>query len=310
MTDQLDAPRGPLTAGTPSADAPGSALDASAAAPRRATSRRLRSPSFVVGASMVAVVVLVGLVAFFWTPYTIGTRGTGERLGGPSADFWLGTDKLGRDVLSQLMAGATNAVVVAVCSVAIAAVLGITLGVLAASTTRWVDVAVLNVVDLMIAFPTLLLAMLIVTVRGASLSSVIAAIGISGAAVIARITRINASRVLREDYVVAASASGTGWWGTVRRHVLPNVAPTLLVQLMLLAGAAILAEASLSYLGLGPRPPYASWGRMLNEAQATISAAPLAAILPGLLIAWTVLGLNLLGDGIRERSDPSLRGDR
>lgn len=305
MTDQLDAPRVPAGADAEKGDAERGEVTA----PRRA-SARLRSPSFVAGASMVSVVVLVGLVAFFWTPYTIGSRGTGERLGGPSADFWLGTDKLGRDVLSQLMAGATNAVVVAVCSVAIAAAIGITLGILAASTTRWVDVAVLNVVDLMIAFPTLLLAMLIVTVRGASLSSVIAAIGISGAAVIARITRVNASRVLREDYVVAAAASGTGWWGTVRRHVLPNVAPTLLVQLMLLAGAAILAEASLSYLGLGPRPPYASWGRMLNEAQSTITAAPLAAVLPGLLIAWTVLGLNLLGDGIRERSDPSLRGDR
>ena len=267
-------------------------------------------PSLIAGAIMVTVTAVVGVVAYFWVPYPPGSVGDGGRLDGPSSQFWIGTDRLGRDLFSQLMGGANSALIVAVSAVLIAGILGVTVGILAAATTRWVDVALLNIIDMLIAFPTLLLAMLVVTVRGASLSSAVIAIGVAGSAVIARVTRVNTSRVLREDYVTAATASGTGWFGIMRRHVLPNIYPTLLVQLMLLAGAAILAEASLSYLGLGSPPPAASWGRMLKEAEKTISAQPWGAIMPGLAIAWTVLGLNLLGDGIRERTDPSLRGDR
>lgn len=267
-------------------------------------------PSLIAGTIMVAVTTIIGIVAAFWVPYPPGSVGDGGRLDGPSSQFWIGTDRLGRDLFSQFMGGANSALIVAVSAVLIAGILGVTVGILAAATTRWVDVALLNLIDLMIAFPTLLLAMLIVTVRGASLSSAVIAIGIAGSAVIARVTRVNASRVLREDYVTAATASGTGWFGIIGRHVLPNIYPTLLVQLMLLAGAAILSEASLSYLGLGSPPPSASWGRMLKEAEKTISGQPWAAIAPGVAIAWTVLGLNLLGDGIRERTDPSLRGDR
>lgn len=272
--------------------------------------KRSYPPSLIAGTLMVAVTVILGLVSFVWTPFPVDSVGDGDRLAGPSADFWIGTDRLGRDLFTQLMTGAQSALIVAVCAVLIAGVLGVLIGILAAATTRWVDVALVNLVDLLIAFPTLLLAMLIVTVRSASLSSAIFAIGISGSAIIARITRINASRVLREDYVTAAIASGTKWVGIVVRHVVPNILPMLIVQLMILAGTAILAEASLSYLGLGAPPPAPSWGRMLKEAQATISVQPIAAFAPGIAIAWTVLGLNLLGDGLRERLDPSLRGDR
>lgn len=267
-------------------------------------------PSLIAGGIMVAVTTVVGLLAAFWTPYSADSVGDGGRLEAPSSQFWIGTDRLGRDLFSQLMGGANSALIVAISAVLIAGILGVTVGVLAAATTRALDVALLNIIDLLIAFPTLLLAMLIVTVRGANLSSAIIAIGIAGSAVIARVTRVNTARVLREDYVAAATASGTGWFGIIGRHVLPNIYPTLLVQLMLLAGSAILAEASLSYLGLGAPPPAPSWGRMLKEAQSTISAQPWGAIVPGIAIAWTVLGLNLLGDGIRERTDPSLRGDR
>ncbi|MFI2754130.1 ABC transporter permease [Cellulomonas sp. P22] len=294
--DLTDHPAAPGSAPTPT-------IPARAGRPRW-------SPSLVAGTVLVGLVALVALVATFWTPYAADAAGTGPRLSGPTAEHWAGTDRLGRDLLSQLMGGAQAAVIVAVCSVLVAALLGLTLGVLAAATTRWLDLALVNVVDLLIAFPTLLLAMLIVTVRGASLTSAVAAIGIAGSAVIARVTRVNAARVLREDYVTAGRASGTGWWGTVLRHVLPNIAPTLVVQLMLLAGSAILAEASLSYLGLGAPPPQASWGRLLREAQATMLVQPWGAILPGLAIVATVLGLNLLGDGLRERNDPNLRGDR
>lgn len=272
--------------------------------------RRHVPPSLIAGAIMVAVTVVMGLVSIVWTPFPVESVGDGDRLAGPSAEFWIGTDRLGRDLFTQLLTGARSALIVAVAAVVIAGVLGVLIGIVAAATTKWLDVALVNLVDLMIAFPTLLLAMLVVTVRGASLSSAVIAIGVSGSAVIARITRINATRVLREDYVTAAIASGTRWVGIVVRHVLPNILPMLLVQLMILAGTAILAEASLSYLGLGAPPPAPSWGRMLKEAQSTLSVQPIAAIVPGIAIAWTVLGLNLLGDGLRERLDPSLRGDR
>jgi len=303
-------PRDPSLAPTVDGLAPQPSPDRSGPRPVVARASRRRSPSLIVGALLVGLVAVVGVVATFWTPYALDAAGAGPRLSGPSAQHWAGTDRLGRDLLSQLMGGAQSAMVVAVCSVLVAGALGLTLGVLAAATTRWLDVALVNVVDLLIAFPTLLLAMLIVTVRGASLTSAIAAIGIAGSAVIARVTRINAARVLREDFVTAATASGTGWWGTVARHVLPNIAPTLLVQVMLLAGGAILAEASLSYLGLGAPPPQASWGRLLREAQSTMLVQPWGAILPGVAVVATVLGLNLLGDGLRERNDPNLRGDR
>ena len=283
-------------------------LDPQPAAGKRV--RRAWSPSFIAGIVMVSVVLLVGLVAAVWTPYSLDSTGDGGRLSGPTSEFWLGTDKLGRDLFSQFISGATSALVVAVSTIIIAGIIGLVLGIAAAATVWWFDAGVSKVIDIMIAFPTLLLAMLVVTVRGASLSSAILAIGISGSAVIARVTRINTARVLREDYVRAARTSGTGWWGIIGTHVLPNIYPMLLVQLMLLAGAAILAEASLSYLGLGAPPPTASWGRMLLEAQSTVSVQPLGALAPGFAIAWTVLGLNLLGDGIRDYTDPTLRGDR
>ena len=173
------------------------------AAPLRAPRTRRRRgaglpPSLVVGAVLVGLVAVVGLVSLVWTPYALDDTGTGARLAGPSAAHWGGTDRLGRDLLSQLMTGAGNALVVAAASMLVAGVLGVTVGVLAGATRRWVDVTLLSAVDLLIAFPTLLLAMLIVTVRGASLSSAIWAIGISGSAVIARVTRVNVARVLRE----------------------------------------------------------------------------------------------------------------
>lgn len=270
--------------------------------------RRRRFPlSLIVGLVLVGIVVAAAALSRIWTPYELTERSR-ARLTGPSLEHWAGTDRLGRDLFTQLLGGAESAIVVALSSVLIAGVIGVVVGILAASVGRVADSALLSVIDLMIAFPTLLLAMLIVTARGASLGAAVAAIGISGSAVIARVTRVNAARALREDFVVAAVASGIGWWGIRVRHVLPQIWPTLLVQLTLLAGGAILAESSLSYLGLGTPPPQASWGRMLREAQATMSTAPWGAILPGIAIVIAVLGINLLGDGIRERRDPSLGG--
>lgn len=293
-----------LTAATTGAPAGGDT-----AAGRISRRRRSVSPSLVVSLLLLGAVLAVAGLSWVWTPYGL-TEAAGPRLAGPSLETWAGTDRLGRDLATQLMLGARSAVIVAVATMALAAAIGVTVGVLAAAAQRWLDVTMQTVVDLLIAFPTLLLAMLVVTVRGASLSSAILAIGIAGSAIIARVSRINAARVLRDDYITAARAAGVSLLGVIMRHVLPNIAPLLAVQLMLLGGGAVLSEAALSYLGLGTPPPTASWGRMLREAQSTMAVQPSSAIFPGLAIAVMVLGLNLLADGLRERFDPSLGGRR
>lgn len=277
------------------------------AAPARP--RRRRSVNLAVGAVLFGVIAVIGLVSLVWTPYEFSDT-EGGRLQPPSAEHWAGTDRLGRDLFTQLMIGARLALAVGFGSVAIAAVVGISLGLLAAVARRWVDDAVSSLLDIAIAFPTLLLAMLIVAWRGASLDSAILAIGLAGSAVIARLTRITATRVLAQEFVTAARTSGTGTAGIIRWHVLPNVWPTLIVPLALQFGGAVAAEASLSYLGLGSPPPNASWGRMLQEAQSTVLIAPTAAVLPGILLVALIIGMNLLADGLRDVADPTTRSIR
>lgn len=276
------------------------------AAPRR---RSRRSLNLALGGVLFGTILVVALVSFFWTPFALEDTG-GGRLQPPSAEHWAGTDRLGRDLFSQLMVGARLAIIVGTGSVLIAAFLGILLGLLAATAARWLDDALSSLLDIAIAFPTLLLAMLIVAWRGASVESAILAIGLAGAAIIARLTRVTASRVLAMEFVTAARTSGTGSLGIVWHHVLPNVWPTLVVPLALQFGGAVVAEASLSYLGLGSPPPNASWGRMLQEAQSTVLVAPMAAILPGLLLVVTIIGMNLLADGLRDVADPASRSIR
>ncbi len=274
-----------------------------------ARTRRRRSLNLIVGAVLFGAIAAIGLVSLFWTPFSFSDT-TGDRLQPPSAEHWAGTDRLGRDLFTQLMIGARLALAVGFGSVAIAAVVGILLGLLAAIARRWVDDAVSSLLDIAIAFPTLLLAMLIVAWRGASLESAILAIGLAGAAVIARLTRITATRVLAQDYITASRTSGTGTLGIIRQHVLRNVWPTLIVPLALQFGGAVGAEASLSYLGLGSPPPNASWGRMLQEAQSTVLIAPTAAVLPGILLVALIIGVNLLADGLRDVADPTTRSIR
>ncbi|MFS0715335.1 ABC transporter permease [Microbacterium sp. 2P01SA-2] len=268
--------------------------------------RRRRSVNLAVGGILFGAIAVIGLISLFWTPFTFDDTG-GGRLQPPSAEHWAGTDRLGRDLFTQLMIGARLALTVGFGSVLIAAVVGIGLGLLAAVARRWVDDALTSLLDIAIAFPTLLLAMLIVAWRGASVDSAILAIGLAGSAVIARLTRIAATRVLAMEYVTAARTSGTGRLGIVFRHVLRNVWPTLIVPLALQFGGAVGAEASLSYLGLGSPPPNASWGRMLEEAQSTVLVAPTAAILPGVLLVAFIIGANLLADGLRDIADPTTR---
>ncbi|CAN7528396.1 ABC transporter permease [Microbacterium foliorum] len=271
--------------------------------------RRRPKATLLIGLALTGVIVLIALVSLFWLPYPLADT-SGSRLEGPSALHLLGTDRLGRDLLSQLMWGARIALIVGTCSVAIAAVLGTIVGLIAAFSRPWVDDTLSAGLDVVIAFPVLLLAMLVVAVQGASLWSAVLAIGLAMSAVVARLTRILSRRVLQEQFVTAARTSGTSVLGIVMQHVLPNIAPTLAVSLALQFGAAVLAEASLSYLGLGAPPPNASWGRMLQEAQGTVLTAPVGAIAPGIAIIALVLGVNFLADGLRDLADPTRRRSR
>ena len=273
------------------------------------TRRGRRSVNLAVGGVLFGTIAVIALLSLFALPYSPDDT-TGGRLQAPSGEHWAGTDRLGRDVFTQVMIGARLAMAVGFGSVLIAAVVGILLCLVAALANRWLDDAITSLLDIAIAFPTLLLAMLVVAWRGASLDSAIFAIGLAGAAVVARLTRVAATRVLSRDFVTASRTSGTGTLRMLRLHVMPNVWPTLIVPLALQFGGAVVAEASLSYVGLGSPPPNASWGRMLQEAQSTVLVAPTAAILPGLLLVATIIGMNLLADGLRDVADPTSRSIR
>jgi len=270
---------------------------------------RRRSWTLLVGLVLVSVVVATALVSLVWLPFDPSDT-SGTRLEGPSATHWLGTDKLGRDLATQLMIGARIALTVGLGSVAVGAVIGISVGLVAAFAASWLDDTISAALDVVIAFPVLLLAMLIVAAQGASLGSVILAIGLAMSAIVARLTRVLTKRVLGEQFVTAARTSGTRWPGIVARHILPNIWPTLSVNLALQFGVAVLAEASLSYLGLGAPPPNASWGRLLQEAQGTVVTAPVGAIAPGLALVALVIGVNFVADGLRDVADPSRRRSR
>jgi peptide/nickel transport system permease protein len=286
-----------------------SAVVAQAAGAVRVRRRTRRSMTLAIGIVLVGVIAVTALLSLFWLPYSVDDL-SGGRLAQPSAAHWIGTDKLGRDLLTQLMIGARIALIVGIGSVAVGALIGIVLGLVAAFALNWIDDTLSAVLDILIAFPTLLLAMLIVAAQGASIGAAILAIGIAMSAVVARLTRVLAKSVLTMPYITAARTSGTGWWGIIWQHIMPNIWPTLSVNLALQFGVAVLAEASLSYLGLGTPPPNASWGRMLQEAQSTVSAAPAGAIAPGLALVVLVIGVNLIADGMRDIADPTRRRSR
>ena len=268
------------------------------------------SPALTVGLILVGIHVAVALLTLFWTPYDPAST-TGGRLEPPSLAHWAGTDRLGRDFFTQIMIGSRIALIVGAGAVAIGAAIGVTIGLLAAFATRFLDDALAATLDILIAFPTLLLAMLVVAAsESASLWSAILALGIAMSAIVARLTRILAKRVLQNDYITASRTSGTSWPGVVVRHVLPNIWPTLSVNFALQFGIAVIAESSLSYLGLGAPPPNASWGRLLQEAQGTVYTAPIGAIAPGIALVTLVIGINLLADGLRDIGDPTRRISR
>ncbi|MFH0178615.1 ABC transporter permease [Streptomyces cacaoi] len=268
----------------------------------------LGNRSGLVGSVLVGLLVLSALVSLVWTPYdpTLVRPQDGWLL--PfSGGHVLGTDKLGRDELSQLLTGARSTLRTALLAAAVAAFVGLVLALAAVLVPRWIGAVVVQLTDVLIAFPVLLIAMILTAVYGGSTWTVVVAIGVGAGVNLARVARAEAGRVLGTDYVLAAHAAGSGTWRTVRKHLLPNIAPTLIVQLSLVLSVAVLAEAALSFLGFGTPAPTVSWGRMLHEQQQYIAARPLLAIWPGLAVAASVLGFNLLGDGLREATDARLR---
>ncbi|CAN7365305.1 MULTISPECIES: ABC transporter permease [Microbacterium] len=259
------------------------------------------------GAIVVVVIALTALVALFWTPFDPQASDIGDRWLPPSWPHLLGTDDTGRDILSLLMAGARTTVFVSIGAGLVATVVGIALAALGALTARWLRETVAVLVDILIAFPVLLIAMMISSVWGGSLWVVIWAVGIGFGVNIARVTRPELRRVQQSDFVLAARAAGVTPAQSLVRHLLPNVAPVFIVQLSWSMAVAVLAEAGLSYLGFGASVVEPSWGLLLADLQRYIGVHPLSVLWPGLTITITVLALNLLGDGLREATDPTLR---
>ena len=272
--------------------------------------RARRHASFVVGAALVALLLLTAALSFVWTPHSATELDIAHKLQGPTASHWLGTDSLGRDIVSLLIVGSQNSIAVGVIAVGIGIAFGVSLGLLAAAKRGWIEEVVMRLADFTFAFPALLSAIMLTAVYGPGLVTSIVAIGIFNVPVFARITRAAANGVWARDYVLASRACGKGAWHITMHHVLPNIASGLIVQATIQFALAILAEAALSYLGLGTQPPQPSWGRMLNEAQTMLFLAPQLAIWPGLAIALSVLGLNLMGDGLRDLLDPRLARSR
>lgn len=273
----------------------------------KVTRTRRASPSLVLGGIIIGVMVLVAIVAVFWTPYNPLALDTSREFLRPSLSHPFGTDEYGRDILSRVMAGTTIALESSVGALLIALVGGVPLGLVAATSRGVLSEVVMRFIDLIYAFPALLAAITLVTAFGASTLIATVAIGVASIPVFARVVRGAALGVLASEYVLAARAYGRSWGAILRRHVLPNIMPVIIVQSSLLLSLTVLAVSALSYLGLGTPPPAATWGGMLNSAQSYLSSDPQMMIWPGLAIAVTVFGFNALGDGLRELLDPRLR---
>ncbi|MBL8576088.1 MAG: ABC transporter permease [Mesorhizobium sp.] len=252
----------------------------------------------------------MALLSFFWTPYDVTKLVVADRMLPPSWDHILGTDQFGRDVLSMIMVGARNSLAVALVAVGIGMGIGVPLGCWAAARGGWIDDALMRANDVVFAFPALLSAIMITAVFGPGAINAIIAIGIFNIPVFARVARAGALSLWPREFVLAARAAGKGSVLITVEHILPNIANLLLVQGTIQFALGILAEASLSYLGLGAQPPMPSWGRMLFDAQTRMAVAPHLAIAPGMAIVLTVLGLNLIGDGLADVLDPKLRRRR
>ena len=257
-----------------------------------------------VGPILLALIVAIALLSFAWTPFDVAAIDIAHRLQPPSGAHPLGTDQLGRDILSMLMAGARPSLGVAALALIIGLAGGVPLGLLAAARPGWVDELVARCCDIMFAFPAILLALLVIAVLGPGAGHAGLAIGLFNIPIFARVVRASARRIWARDFILAARLAGKGRALISIEHVLPNIAGPLIVQATLQLSLGILAEAGLSFLGLGAQPPVASWGRMVADAQTLIGIAPGLVLLPGLAIVITVFAINLTGETLRDRIAP------
>ena len=272
--------------------------------------RAFKHRSFLLGAVLTFLLVFAATLSWVWTPWSPYEIDMAQKLQRPSAAHWLGTDPFGRDVASLLLVGARNSILVGVIAVSIGLFIGAGLGLLAAAKRGWMEEVIMRLADFTFAFPAILSAIMMTAVFGAGIVNSIIAIGIFNIPNFIRVTRASAVAVWSREYVLAARACGKGPFRITLDHVLPNISSVLIVQVTIRFAIAILAEAALSYLGLGTQPPQPSWGRMLAEAQTLLFQAPLLAVFPGVAIVMAVLGLNLLGDGLRDLMDPRLARQR
>ncbi|MCZ8378447.1 ABC transporter permease [Mycobacterium sp. CPCC 205372] len=267
----------------------------------------LGNPVTLFSAAVLAAVVVVAVFAGWLAPYGVNDIDVPSALQSPSGAHWFGTDELGRDVLSRVLAAVQASMRVAVVSVVFAVVVGVTVGVLAGYLGGWVDTVFMRVVDVMFAFPVLLLALAVVAVLGPGVTTTILAIGIVYTPIFARVSRASTLSVRVEPFVAVSKTMGTGHLYILGRHILPNIAGPLIVQTSLSLAFAILSEAALSFLGLGIQPPQPSLGRMIFDSQGFVTLAWWMAVFPGAAIFVIVLAFNLLGDGLRDVLDPKQR---
>jgi peptide/nickel transport system permease protein len=267
----------------------------------------MRRKGAVFGLAVITLFILLALLAPLITPYDPAAQSWSAVRKPPSMAHWFGTDEVGRDILTRIVYGARASLLAGVISIAIALAIGVPLGTVAGYVGGWVDALLSRITDAMLACPFLILAIALAAFLGPNLRNAMIAIGITTTPIFIRLTRAQVMAVKVEDYVEAARAVGNPPWRIALRHILPNILPALLVQATLSIAAAIIAEASLSFLGLGQQPPEPSWGSMLNAAQRFLIHAPWMAVWPGLAIFLTVLSFNLLGDGLRDALDPRER---
>ncbi|UYQ77173.1 ABC transporter permease [Glutamicibacter sp. JL.03c] len=272
--------------------------------------KRKLSSTLIVGGTLVALVLIAALVSFIWTPYDPVQAVPADRLQGASAQHLMGTDRYGRDVFSGVLYGARITLLVGLVAVGIALLIGTPLGILAGMRGGVTEEITMRGADILLAFPALLVAIMFGAVFGASTLTAMLAIGIGSIPGFARVARSGTLQVMSTEYIMAAKAASQSSWRIARRHVLPNIIGMVVVQCSVSFAIAVLAEAALSFLGLGTPPPVPSWGRMLQESQQFLGTYPMLAVWPGIAIATAVLGFTLLGDGLRDRFDPKLNGER